>query len=264
MYARPSAPRTIGGVLDDAIRLYRQSFAGIWPISLAAAVIVSLPSLALQVKLERAKAAGGQAVLDMLHSSGYLLTNLVLVVLYVVLYGALIAGLDDFAEHGQASAGNAFGTAFTLLPKLVGATLLLWIALAVGFMLLIIPGIYLSGVFMLNLVALVVERAGVIESFSVSQRLIKGNWWRSVTILTIASIMMLVFVYVGGLIGGLIAGLVGFGTSGAMLGGAIIGVALNVFLLPLVPCCLLSIYFDLKLRHEGGDLSARVDALAAR
>ncbi len=43
MYVRASAPRTIGGVLDDAISLYRNSYASVWPFTLAAAVVVAMP-----------------------------------------------------------------------------------------------------------------------------------------------------------------------------------------------------------------------------
>jgi hypothetical protein len=39
--------------------------------------------------------------------------------------------------------------------------------------------------------------------------------------------------------------------------------ALNVVLISMLPCFLLALYYDLKLRHEGGDLAARVAALAA-
>ena len=39
MYVQPSAPRDIGGVIDDAIKLYRASFRTCWPIALIASVI---------------------------------------------------------------------------------------------------------------------------------------------------------------------------------------------------------------------------------
>src|ERR1700689_3262546 len=38
MYVRPTAPRDIGGVIDDAIKLYRASFRTCWPIALIASV----------------------------------------------------------------------------------------------------------------------------------------------------------------------------------------------------------------------------------
>jgi hypothetical protein len=264
MYARPSAPRTIGGVLDDALSLYRHSFAGIWPVSLAAAVIVSLPGLSLAMKLGRARTGGQQAVLELMQSSGYWITYLALALIYMVLYGALICALDDFVERGRTSVGEALATTINLLPRLLGASIVLWIVIMVASILFIIPGIYVSGIFMLTLVALVVERARVTESFGISRRLIKGYWWRSMTIVTIAFIIIMVFGIVGGLVNGLLSGVLSLGFSESLLDQALVGAVLDIFLLPLLPCFLLTMYFDLKLRHEGGDLAARIDALGAR
>jgi hypothetical protein len=144
------------------------------------------------------------------------------------------------------------------------ASILVGLMVAVGFILLVVPGIYLSGVFMFTVVAMVVERSGITESLGISRGLVKGYWWRSMTILTIGIIIMMVFSFIGGLVNGVLVAVFGLGSSMAVMDRSIIGVAINVFLLSLVPCFLLTTYFDLKLRHEGGDLAARVDALAAR
>src|SRR6185312_2273186 len=39
MYTRPTAPRSIGGVLDDAIRLYRAAFSRCWVLALGGGVL---------------------------------------------------------------------------------------------------------------------------------------------------------------------------------------------------------------------------------
>jgi hypothetical protein len=44
----------------------------------------------------------------------------------------------------------------------------------------------------------------------------------------------------------------------------IVGLIVNIIIVGWMPSVLLAMYYDLKLRHEGGDLAARVDALAAR
>ena len=41
MYVRPSAPLSIGGVVDDAIRLYRGSFSHTWKLSVAFAIVLA-------------------------------------------------------------------------------------------------------------------------------------------------------------------------------------------------------------------------------
>jgi ABC-type uncharacterized transport system permease subunit len=114
------------------------------------------------------------------------------------------------------------------------------------------------------MVVLVVERAGISASFGISRRLIKGYWWRSAAVVTVAIIIVFVFGLIGGVINGVVVRLFGFGTTFALMDQAVVGIVLNIFLLPLLPCFLLTMYYDLKLRHEGGDLAARVDALVAQ
>jgi hypothetical protein len=263
MYVRPSAPRTTGGVLDDAISLYRHSFSSIWPLTLAAAVVSAIPGVFLGLQLSQSRTGGSQAVLAMMKGPSYWLTSAVMVLIYLAFYGALISALDAFAERGNTSLGEALGTGLKLLPRMVAVSLLVAIILMIGFVLLIIPGIYLWGIYQLAFVALVVERCGVLQSLGISRRLIKGYWWRSAVIITIAVVILIVFSLIGSLANGVAIAVFGFNAFATVLDQSIIGAVLNVFLFPLLPCFLLSMYYDLKLRHEGGDLSARVDALAA-
>jgi hypothetical protein len=264
MYVRASAPRTIGGVLDDAISLYRNSYASVWPFTLAAAVVVAIPGAFLGLQLAHARTLGPQAILAMMKAPSYWLTYALIVVFHVAIYGALLSALNSFIERGQASLGAAFATGMSVLPRMLAVSVLFGLMVAIGLVVLIVPGIYLSGIYQLAVVVLIVERAGVSESFGSSRRLIRGYWWRSAAIITVAIIIVFVFSLIGGMVNGLAVGLFGFGTSFALLDQAIVGIVLNAFLLPLLPCFLLAMYYDLKLRHEGGDLAAGVDALAAR
>jgi hypothetical protein len=263
MYVRATAPRSIGGVLDDAISLYRHSFAGIWPFTLAVALVVALPGAYLGVLLTQARTVGPQAVLTMMRTPGYWLTYALIVVIHVLVYGALLSALDSFINRGQASLRAAFGAGVSALPRMLAVGVLFALMVSIGFVLLIVPGIYLSVVYLLVVVAVVVDGAGIAESFGVSRRLIKGYWWRSAVIVTVGVVIVFVFSLIGGMINGLVVGLFGFGSTVAVLDQALIGVAMNTILLSLLPCFLLTMYYDLKLRHEGGDLAARVDALAS-
>jgi len=264
MYARPSAPRPIGGVLDDAISLYRHSFSSVWPLTLAAAIVMAIPGVFLGLQLVQARAAGSLAVLAVMKTPVYWLTYAVIGLIYLAVHAALISMLDSFATRGQAPLGEALGLGVGLIPKLFGASLLVGLIVVIGFILLILPGIYWWGIYQLTFIVLIVERTGITQSMGASRRLIRGYWWRSATIITIAFIILLVLSLIGGVANGLVVGVFGFGTFAALLDQSVIGAALNVVLFPLLPCFLLSMYYDLKLRHEGGDLAARVAALAAQ
>jgi MFS family permease len=60
---------------------------------------------------------------------------------------------------------------------LLGLMIIMGIILMLGFLLFIIPGIYLMVVLSLSIPALFFERKGIIESIGRSFRIIKGKWW---------------------------------------------------------------------------------------
>jgi len=264
MYARPSAPRPIGGVLDDAISLYRHSFSRVWPLTAAAAIVMAIPGVFLGLQLMHARSGNPLAALAIMKTPTYWLTYGIIGLIYLAVNGAVISTLNAFASGRQVAAGEALASGVAFVPRLFGASLLVGLIVMIGVILLILPGIYWWGVYQLTIIVLIVEQSGVTQSMSTSRRLIKGYWWRSATIITIAFIILMVLSLIGGVANGLAVSVLGFGSFGAVIDQSVIGAAVNVFLFPLIPCFLLSMYYDLKLRHEGGDLAARVDALAVQ
>jgi len=265
VYSKPTGPRSIGGVLDDAFHLYRDSFRYILPLLIANAILAAIPGLVLG--LNQAAAATpveqGRAIYQLMASPSFWITFLVALLMNLMMYGALIGSLDSVARGGRMGLGEALQLGLSRLPRVIGASFLFGLAIALGFMLFVIPGIYLMGIFQLVLVAVIVENSGVIGAFGTSRRLIKGYWWRSATILTVAIIILLVLSLLGGVVAGFLAALrPGAGT--ALIVNQFVGLVVNIFVVGWMPCVLLAMYYDLKLRHEGEDLATRVNALAAR
>jgi hypothetical protein len=264
MYVQPSAPRSIGGVLDDAIRLYRSALPKIWPLAVAAAVILVIPNIFFGLATLKNAALGPQAVVDMVKSPGLWLTYLLFILLYLVIYTAMISAINSVALGREAALGDSVSIGTRLMPRTFAAGVLMGLMIFVGCILLVIPGIYLWGIYQLAFVAIVIEDTGISDSFGVSRRLIKGYWWRSVTITSVSIVIVMVFSFLSGFIGALLSGLLGFNTVAGVVARAVVGGVVNLFVYAMLPCFLVAMYYDLKLRHEGGDLAARVDALAAR
>jgi hypothetical protein len=265
MYSQPTGPRSIGEVLDDAIRLYRQSFRPILPLLIVSALLSVVPSLLIGTNSTygTSQAARLSALMQLVSSPTYWVTMLIVWLASLVLYGALFGSIDRVAKGGQMRFGEAFQLGLSRLPRMLVAALLFGLALAIGFVLFIIPGIYLMGIYQLVFVALVVEDAGIFQSFSRSSGLIKGYWWRSTVIVTVAIVILFVIsILVSTLIGFLAAMKLGLGTI--LVVNQAVSALLNIVIVGWLPCVLLAMYYDLKLRHEGQDLATRVDALAAR
>lgn len=285
MYVKATAPRSVGGVLDDAIRLYRASFAQAWPLALGGRLLLAAPLLILQFQFAGARTGDTQAMLAMFRSPSTWLPYLAATIVTIGFYNALLVQIDGFAGTRVETLGRSLGTGFRLLPR----TLLLFIVMVVAatlaglgvgalfalfgastlvrvllVLLLVVLGIYVWGRAFLANVALVVEDAGVFKSLGMSWTLIGGHWWRTATVYTVAIIILLVFNVVLAVVDGLV-GVVLHGSFGvAAVIGQLVAVVGGAVVMPFVPAVLLAMYYDLKLRKEGTDLAGRVNALTAQ
>jgi len=130
-------------------------------------------------------------------------------------------------------------------------------------MVLIIPGIYLWGIFQLTGFPLILDRERVGASLSESRRLIKGHWWRATIVVTVVIIMAIVLEMILTFFAGLLVGIFRWQAQGVMTLIQIFNIAANALVLTLPLAGGLALYHDLKLRNQGDDLAARVEALAA-
>jgi len=263
MYARPTAPLPIGGVVDDAIKLYRESFARCWPIALVGSLIMGTFGVFLTIYVRNAGIGlTGMALLQVYRQPPILALYLLQSVLSLAFYGALIASQNAVAlGDTPLSFGEAIAIGFARLGRAVVTGIVWWAIIVLGLVLLLVPGIYFLGALCLWPVALYAEDAGAMQALQYSRDLIKGHWWRSSTILTIAVIIILVFSMVVGLVAGVLAAISRHDFTTAQLMVQVVSIAANVFVLPMIPAVLLAMYRDLQLRREGGDLAARVGAL---
>jgi hypothetical protein len=268
MYTPPSAPRTIGGVLDDTLRLYRSSFTA-W---IAPCLILSLIRFAiglyLNSKLNLVGAGGtlnSSAILanwtTTMQGPGIWEGYIVMIVLDVWLYTALIANIFAVATGRAAKPFDGFGIGMRLLPAALLGSLLFGLAMIGGLILLIIPGLYVIGRMIYWTVALVDERAGATSAIGTSWRLVDGHWWRATTILGVLFIIMMTVGFLVAIIAGITVAVTRPDLATIQLETQSISGILNIFFIALVPAALVATYQDLKLRAGGGDLAARISSL---
>lgn len=289
MYVKPTAPRSIGGILDDGIKLYRDAFANSWPLALCAQLVLSVPVLIIRYKFGNVLVTGSnnpQLMLSIIKSPVVWVPYLVGVIVFFGFYNALIVQLDGIATTTPLSRGRSLAVGFRLLPR----TMLLFIVMFVAFMVAsllvgvlagILGGLHMSvmvgvlvavsaaiaiyvwGRAFLSNIALVVEDARVFKALGMSWTLIKNHWWRAATIYAIALILLMAFYVVVGVVNGVLAGVTlrnPFGI-GAILS-QLVSIAGGAVLMSFIPAVLLAMYHDFKLRKEGADLAGRVNALA--
>jgi hypothetical protein len=292
VYTRPTEPRSIGGVLDDGLKLWLGSLAKTWPLSLFAQLVVAVPLLVLGYKLQSVvpmvpgapsrplSAANAQAVMELFKSPATWLTYLAILVLSALIYTALVLRIAAVASGAVLSLGAALSSALRLLPRLLVQFLLFFAACVVVGVVVALPAaagsralglvsiilffviFFVFGRVFFASIVLIMDDAGPVESIAVSWRLTRGYWWRCAGILVVLFIIGLVFSLVVGFISAALGGT--FGTTSFVATGVsqLISLLVNAVLGSLYPAVLIAILFDLKLRKQGGDLLGRVDALA--
>jgi hypothetical protein len=176
----------LSGVLNEAWQMYktfaRHLLAIAFVIYLAAAVIAALLGL-----------AGGTV--------GAVLGSLVQIVAAFLLQATLVKAVQDVRDgRADMSIGDTVRAAVPYLGAVAGASILAGIAITIGLILIIVPGLYLITIWAVIVPVIVLEQSGALASFGRSQRLVRGNGWHVFGTLVLVYIIMLVVGIILGLI----------------------------------------------------------------
>lgn len=258
MYQLPTAPRGIGQVIDSVFQLFRASFTSLLVFALIGGLIgvVPIAYMLWTGALENPAAASGIALMP-----GYWITILCTVPLTLICYGAAIARGESVARGQKISVSAALGRGVSCLLTMLIASILFGIAVAVGLVLLVIPGLILMISLFMYQPAIVLDGKGVVESLKYSHSLVWGNWWRTTAVFSIALIIIYVLFLLIGVAAGMLFIVVGFDAVIAFIVQAVTTVLAGFLITPFFVALYLEVYRDLKMRKEGGDLAARIEAV---
>jgi hypothetical protein len=234
MYQKPTVPRSIGGVLDDTLQLFKASLSKCLLPALVISVVAAAFSFYQMSRLPLPTNAGTnvQAVLARYQNTS--LSSFFLMVISLLFellfYGTLVAIIMGVARSTAPSFATAVATSLRRLPAMIGAAIVIFIVSVVGFgiaivpalvaivrvrgvgspaevlgvvgpmilvcLLLILPVIYVVSRMQLFMVPLVSEPQGPLQSIGTSWRLVGGNWWRTTTVVFILGIIVYVLLIV--------------------------------------------------------------------
>ncbi len=248
-------PVSAGEVLDTGFRLFKASLVRCLPLSLAAVVMGQLPTV-------YAMASGRRPSLSLDMGTGEWVLVVAAGLANVLLWGAILLRQRAIAYGVPSSlAGDLVQTLARLLPTL-GIVVACTLLVAVGLVLLVLPGLYLIVALMFAFPATLLDRQSVSDSIRTSLRLVRGHWWRTSIILTVALFAVIVFYAVGTIVGLLVVQLTGGGDVGSVfLVTSVISALIGALFTPFMVALSLAQYDDLKLRRDGVDLASRIDAL---
>ena len=254
-----TAPQSIGGVLDSGFSLFRSALKSTFLVAFAAAFL-SAPASRISESMVVGGAPGGTLLV------GAVIGLFVYLIVTLVLYGALIALIDKAARGEEGGIRDALSIGLRRGPALFGVSIGYSVAVFLGMILLLVPGLWVMVAMLFGFFAAVLEGKGPIESLSYSMRLVRGHWWRTTGVLTVIFFIVMVIYFVIGLIGGAAAvfqpdALLATGNLPWYIDFIVVPV-LSAVVLPLMYTMTYAVYRDLKLRSEGTDLADRIAAAA--
>jgi hypothetical protein len=175
----------LSGVLGEAWQMYKR-FAG------------HLLAIAFVIYLVAAVIAG---LLALAGYFGQLAGSLVEMIAAFLLQATLVKAVQDVRDgRADMSISETVSAAMPYLWIVAAASILAGIAITIGLALLIVPGLYLITIWAVIVPVIVIERAGVFESFRRSRHLVRGNGWHVFGTLVVVFVIMLVVGIVLGII----------------------------------------------------------------
>ncbi len=236
----------IGRVIQRTMGLVGRNFVPFFVLTL---VLAGLPSLILQLVLPNDPTAMQQA-------PGVYLTTIAIGVLVSIATGVILQGtltrasIDDLSGKG-ANLGSAVNSTIPIILPLLGLGLLVGLGIALGFILLIIPGIFLALCWMVSSPVMVVERLGIVASMQRSMALTQNHRWAILGVIVLFVIIyMIVATVVGVVAGGSLASLAD-PTAGPPLMFLILMTLVGVVLSMIGTVGAAAIYFELRQIKEG-------------
>jgi hypothetical protein len=167
--------------------------------------------------------------------------GIVLAVLFFalsILYQGMVVELVQDVQDGRRdhSVGQLLRSVEPVFWPLVGVSLLFGIGVGIGFVLLIIPGLFLLVIWSVVAPVTVLERPGVFAAFGRSRELVRGNGWNVFGVIVLVFLIVVVISIAAGLIAS------GLGSVGR----ALVQWAVNSALAPVTALSASVLYFALR------------------
>jgi hypothetical protein len=219
----------VGGTLSQAFSIYG-SQAGIL-LPLAFAIFLAVAILA-----------------GLLSSISWVLLPIVfaLSVIGNTLYQGMVVSLVADVQDGRrdSSIGDLVNSAAPVILPLFLAGLLAGLGIALGFVLLIVPGLILLTIWSVIAPVIVLERTGVIAAFGRSRELVRGHGWQ------VFGVIVSVFLII--IVARTVLGAIAVGIDDSVVMRTLFDVIGSTLTAPVVALVASVLYFRLKGLDEGG------------
>ncbi len=212
----------LSGVIGEAWQMYKAH----WKHLLAIAFVIYLA------------AAIVSAILGLLGTIGIYLALLVSIIALFLLQATLVKAVQDVRDgRADLSISETVNQATPFIGPVALASFLAGIAIFIGFILIIVPGLILITIWAVIVPVIVIERSGVMASFGRSRELVKGRGWHVFGTLVLTWIILFVVQIILGLI---------FSFAPHALRGGLASVISGTIVAPFIALVVTMIYYRLS------------------
>jgi len=253
------APLSVGETISAAVSVYARNALQLW----GAVAIVVIPLEVIEFIVRRGSLPAGTFVSDgTLYTSGLTVTGtglgvslalaLISFLAQLLSIGAVLRlVLDDYLGR-PTSIGASFSFAANKLLALVWLSILTAVLVGIGFLLLLLPGIYLLVAFSVAVPVLMIEGLGGFHALGRSRSLVSRRWWATFARLLIAWLLIVLVSLILGAINVASALHVSSVTTFLALNSLIAAIT-AILTAPFTAAIATMIYVDLRVRKEGID-----------
>lgn len=236
---------TIGDVIASTINVALKNFTTLFMMS----ALFYLPGLIFQMMTlpDLSDPTAGVFGANVLGAS---VVGIISIILQFVLVAAMTSAVFTALQGKKAEFGPSISQGFSRVLPVLGVSLLASLAMVVGLLFLLVPGIFLMIVLAVSVPAVVVERVGVFEAMNRSMDLTRGYRWRILGLFVVVILILIGLTLVFGLVLGLFAVLLGGNLQVAVIVGWLADVIFGIFAAALTAV----LYFKLRMAKEGLDL----------
>lgn len=178
----------VGGTLSQIFSTYGAQAGVLLPVAFALFVVVAIVNAII---------VGSLVLLPL---------GLAVSVVAGTLYQGVVVGLVKDVQDGRrdSTVGDLIDATWPVVLPLIGVAILAGIAIAIGFFLLVVPGLILLTIWAVIAPVIVVEHSGVMDSFGRSRELVRGNGWQ---VFGVILVVFLIFAVVSAILGAIGAGI---------------------------------------------------------
>lgn len=255
-------PLTTGQLLDRTFQVYRQNFilfAGISALPQGCLLVAQLCWIGV-IRSSRTSPTAA-AISTLVVGLGMLFVS---IVVSSIATSATTFGVSDVYLEKPTSIAGCFARVKGKLGKVIYTSMELGLRIGLGFLLLIIPGIYWAGKYGLAIPVAVLEDVKARDSFKRSSELTKNAIGRILTIYFLTWI--LIFAIGAGL--GVLIGAVAptltkaAGTVTSQVFAQVLTAIVNTVITPVMSIALTLAYYDQRVRKEAFDIESMLSLLS--